>query len=87
MININVEKLKDKKNDLLTFLQQKLQENNVSLEENKIVVKDESLQRKDIKTYLKKFLHKEGLKKDYRILSDKEQIKFIIIEKEEEEEE
>ena len=84
MININVEKLKDKKNDLEIFLKQKLQEKNVTLEENKIVIKDESLRRKDLKTYLKKFLHKEGLKNDYRILSDKEQIKLILIEKEEE---
>lgn len=80
LVQINLGKLKNGEGIVL-LLKEKLGISAV-LEGKKIILEDENnpVRIKDVKTYLKKFLHREGLRKKIRILVEKGEINLIEIE-------
>lgn len=78
VLQINLGKLKNKNEIITNYLEEKLgiktsQEGNlILLDDNKYKIK-----KKDIKLYLKKFLYREGLKTNSRILIDNDTIHII----------
>lgn len=85
MIQINLGKLKSEAENIVSMLNEKT---GISpkLEGNKILIEDEgkSVKTKDVKTYLKKYLHHEGLRKQTRILVEKNEINLVELKLEEE---
>jgi hypothetical protein len=76
MVQIILEELKNKKDDIVTFLQDKLK-TNVSVEGNKIIVEEKTdVNKNEVKTYLKRFLHSEGVRKSHNIHIEKDVIKI-----------
>lgn len=77
LVQINLGKLKNGEGIVL-LLKEKLGISAV-LEGKKIILEDENnpVRIKDVKTYLKKFLHREGLRKKIRILVEKGEINLI----------
>lgn len=80
LIQINLGKLKNGE-DLVLLIKEKLRASSI-LEGKKIILKNEDnlVRIKDIKTLLKKFLHREGLRKKTRILIDKGVVDIIDME-------
>ncbi|MFQ6134813.1 MAG: hypothetical protein ACE5KU_03230 [Nitrososphaerales archaeon] len=85
MVQINLGKLKDRGDDIVSLLEEKLGVSPV-LEGGKVLLEDEDnpVRMKDVKTYLKKYLHREGLRKDTRILVEKGEVNFVTVKREEE---
>ena len=83
LVQINLGKLKNGEGIVL-LLKDKLGVSPV-LEGKKIILEDENnpVRIKDVKTYLKKFLHREGLRKKIRILVEKGEINLVEMEIEE----
>lgn len=85
LVQINLGKLKDRGEDIASLLEKKLGVSPV-LEGGKVLLEDEDnpVRMKDVKTYLKKYLHREGLRKDTRILVEKGEVNLVKVEREEE---
>tara|TARA_B100001971_G_C17995323_1_gene434422 strand:+ start:202 stop:468 length:267 start_codon:yes stop_codon:yes gene_type:complete len=85
LVQINLGKSKVNGDDIVSLLNEKLGSSAV-LEGKKILFEDEDkpVRMKDVKTYLKKYLHHEGLRKQIRILVDKGEINFVELQQEEE---
>lgn len=83
VVQINLGKLKNGE-DIVLLLKEKLGVSPV-LDGKKIILEGENnlVRIKDVKTYLKKFLHREGLRKKIRILVEKGEINLIEMEIEE----
>ncbi len=85
MVKINLGKLKNKESDVRAFLQEKLGVE-PTVEGGSITVGDEDHPVKvgDVKTYLKRYVHREGLKKEARVLVEKGEVKIVQSKQEEE---
>jgi|TARA_B100000959_G_C14929399_1_gene602949 hypothetical protein len=85
LVQINLGKSKVSGDDIVLLLNEKLGSSAV-LEGKKILFEDEDkpVRMKDIKTYLKKYLHREGLRKQTRIIIDKGEINFVELQQEDE---
>lgn len=85
LVQINLGRLKDKRDDIVSFLEAKLGVSSV-VEGGKIVLSEEAgpVRMKDVKTYLKRYLHREGLRRETRILVEKGEVNFVEVEREEE---
>lgn len=83
MLKINIGNLKEKNQDLITFLEEKLKIKS-SKEGDKIIFEDEEskLKKPLVKTYLKRFLHKNNFK-DYRVLVKGNEMKIVELKTEE----
>ena len=77
---------KDKAADLVKFLDEKAGIKSKA-EGDKVQIEGEDLQKSQVKTYLKRFLHVNKSRKDHKISVDGESIKVLTLEVEEEEEE
>jgi len=78
MLQIDLGKLKGKSDIIVNYFEQNFRIK-TRLEGNLIIFDDEELniKKKDIKLYLKKILHREGLKGNNRVLINKETISII----------
>ena len=88
MVSINLGPLKDRSSDLIAFLEEKVGVK-PELEGDTITFKEgeeEPPRGGLIKTYVKRFLHREGLRKRYRVLREKGVLNIIEVKVEEEEE-
>tara|TARA_B100000315_G_scaffold209153_1_gene204766 strand:+ start:29 stop:511 length:483 start_codon:yes stop_codon:yes gene_type:complete len=85
LVQINLGKSKVNGENIVSLLNEKLGGSAV-LEGKRILFKDEdkSVRMKDVKTYLKKYLHREGLRKQIRILVDKGEVILVELQQEEE---
>jgi hypothetical protein len=85
LVQINLGKLKDRGDEIITMLEEKLGVSPV-LEGGKILLEEEDrpVKMKDLKMYLKKYLHREGLRRDNRILVDKGEVNLVTIKRKEE---
>ena len=85
LVQINLGKSKVNGKDIVSLLNEKLGGSAV-LEGKRILFEDEdkSVRIKDVKTYLKKYLHREGLRKQIRILVDKGEVTLVELQQEEE---
>ena len=85
LVQINLGKSKVNGENIVSLLNEKLGGSAV-LEGKRILFKDEDhpIRMKDVKTYLKKYLHHEGLRKQIRILVDKGEVIFVELQQEEE---
>ncbi len=85
LVQINLGKLKDRGDEIIALLEEKLGVSPV-LEGGKILLEEEDrpVKIKDVKTYLKKYLHREGLRKDTRILVDKGEVNLVTIKRKKE---
>ena len=84
MVSINLGPLKDRSNDLIAFLEEKVGVK-PELEGDMITFKEGEKEPPHaglIKTYLKRFLHREGLRKRYRVLREKGVLNIIKVEEE-----
>ena len=82
--------LKDKGDDLATFLEPRIGAK-PEVGGGELTVEDsalkEGLRRRHVKTYIKRFLYYQKVREDYRVLSENGELLIIEIEREEEEEE
>ena len=85
-MQIQLGDLKDKAADLVKFLDEKAGIKSKA-EGDKVQIEGEDLQKSQVKTYLKRFLHVNKSRKDHKISVDGESIKVLTLEVEEEEEE
>ena len=83
-MSIKLGPLKDRGSELSAFLEEKIGMKPVL--EGDTIEFGEGSRNKYIKTYLKRFLHREGIRKQYRILSEKGIISLIETRFEKEEE-
>ena len=85
LVQINLGKSKVNGENIVSLLNEKLG-GSAELEGKRILFEDEdkSVRIKDVKTYLKKYLHREGLKKQIRILVDKGEVTLVELQQEEE---
>ncbi len=85
MVQINLGKSKVSGDEMVSLLNEKLDSSAV-LDGKKILFKDDDkpVRMKDVKTYLKKYLHRKGLRKQIRILVDKGEVIFVELQQEEE---
>ncbi len=84
-MQIQLGDLKDKAADLVKFLDEKAGIKSKA-EGDKVQIEGEDLQKSQVKTYLKRFLHVSKSRKDHKISVDGESIKVLTLEVEEEEE-
>ncbi len=84
-MQIQLGDLKDKAADLEKFLDEKAGIKSKA-EGDKVQIEGEDLQKSQVKTYLKRFLHVNKSRKDHKISVDGESIKVLTLEVEEEEE-
>jgi hypothetical protein len=78
MVQIVLSEFRDKSDDIVKFLQDKLK-TNVSVEGNRITVEEKTeVNKNKVKTYLKRFLHREGVRKNYKINIEKDEIKITV---------
>lgn len=69
MVTITLGKLKDKGESLAKFLQEKLK-NEAKIEGDSVVIQgnsEQSVSKKSVKVYLKRFLYQEGVREKYRV--------------------
>lgn len=85
-MQIQLGDLKDKAADLVKFLDEKAGIKSKA-EGDKVEIEGEDLQKSQVKTYLKRFLHVNKSRKDHKISVDGDAIKVLTLEVEEEEEE
>jgi hypothetical protein len=82
--------LKDKGNDLATFLEPRIGVK-PEVSGGEIDIEDKSLRKgvgsRHVKTYIKRFLSIEKVRSDYRVLVDSGELRLVQLEREEEEEE
>ena len=85
MLQINLDKLKDGREELASLLDEKLRVSS-TLEANKLILNAEegAITIRDVKTYLKKYLHRKGLRKDIKILVNNGQINLVKVRRKEE---
>jgi hypothetical protein len=85
LVQINLGKSKVSGDEIVSLLNEKLDSSAV-LDGKKILFKDDDkpVRMKDVKTYLKKYLHRKGLRKQIRILVDKGEVIFVELQQEEE---
>jgi|TARA_B100000315_G_scaffold178846_1_gene167543 hypothetical protein len=85
LVQINLGKSKVSGDEMVSLLNEKLDSSAV-LDGKKILFKDDDkpVRMKDVKTYLKKYLHRKGLRKQIRILVDKGEVIFVELQQEEE---
>ena len=85
LVQINLGKSKVNGENIVSLLNEKLGGSAV-LEGKRILFEDEdkSVRIKDVKTYLKKYFHREGLRKQIRILVDKGEVILVELQQEEE---
>jgi hypothetical protein len=82
--------LNDKGEDLATFLEPRIGGKpevgggELNMEDSAL---KQGLRSRHIKTYVKRFLYQQGVRKDYRVLVENGELLIIEIEREEEEEE
>jgi len=81
-LKIDLGGLKGKDNDLLIFLKEKLGvEVSFSQADNSMLLDNSSrkkpLKASTVKTYVKRFLHKEGLRQKYRVFVEKGNVKLV----------
>lgn len=86
MLKIDLGKLKERSDDLATFLEEKLSIK-PSMEGDEIILKDEEakakLKKSSVKTYLKRYLHINDLRRSYRVLVESDELKFVELKVEE----
>ncbi|MCL4435732.1 MAG: hypothetical protein M1503_00440 [Thaumarchaeota archaeon] len=75
MVKINLGKLKNKESEIGAFLQEKLGAT-PSVGGGSITIGDEDHPVKvaDVKTYLKRYIHREGLKNEVRVIVEKGEV-------------
>jgi len=78
-LKIKLGDLKEKKEDLLEYLENKLSIKG-ELVGDDIDLADSGLPASTVKTYLKKFLHANGMRKNHRIFVDKRVLKIASLE-------
>jgi hypothetical protein len=82
--------LKDKGNDLATFLEPRIGVK-PEVSGGEMDIEDKSLRKgvgsRHVKTYIKRFLSIEKVRSDYRVLVDSGELRLVQLEREEEEEE
>ena len=77
MVSIDVDALKDEKEDLREFLEKKLGAK-VKIEEKTMSVDSETaLSRGEVKDNVERFFHRKGLSDSYKAISVKEGLKII----------
>lgn len=80
MLKIVLGKLKERSNDLANFLEGKHSIKS-SIEGDEIILDDEEkkvkLKKRFVKTYLKRYLYKNDLKKTYRVLVEGDRLMFV----------
>ncbi len=86
MVKINLGKLKNKESDIGAFLQEKLGvEPTVGGGSITIGSEDHPVKVNDVKTYLKRYIHREGLKNEARVLVEKGEVNIVQSKRGEEE--
>ncbi|MBI2936931.1 MAG: hypothetical protein HYY22_01860 [Thaumarchaeota archaeon] len=86
MVKINLGKLKNKESDIGAFLQEKLGvAPTVGGGSITIGNEDHPVKINDVKTYLKRYIHREGLKNETRILVEKGEVNIVQSKRGEEE--
>ena len=91
MLTVDISDLEpDSKDALVTFVESKLAVKS-SRDGDSVTFEDETdkthVSSPEIKTYLKRYIHSNKLKKKYRLLSEEGSLKFVKIKIQEEEEE
>lgn len=88
MVQVVLGKLKDRGKDIAALLESKIGVSPV-VEGDKITFEggEKPVRVRDVKTYLKRFLHREGLKRDFRLLVQGGVVNVVELERVEEEEE
>jgi len=77
LVSIDVDALKDEKEDLREFLEKKL-DAKVTVEEKTLSVNSEAaLSRGEVKDNVERFFHRKGLSDFYKAISVKEGLKII----------
>ncbi len=84
LVRINLNKLKDKGQEIGSYLEEKLRVSS-KFESGKFILieNDNDIRMKDLKTYLKKYIYREGLKNEIRILIHNREVNLKSIEKKE----
>jgi len=85
LVTINLGDLKDMRDDVAALLEEKLGVKPV-VDVGRIVLEGTAVRARDVKLYLKKFLHRKGLRRDFRIFVEKGEVDLVALEREEEEE-
>jgi len=87
MLKIELGDLKDKSEDLANFLEKRLKLK-PSIEASSLVLDDAKskvkLKKSLLKTYLKRYLHINDLRKSYRVLVEEDKIRLVALKVEEE---
>jgi len=80
MLKIELGDLKDKSEDLANFLEGKLKVK-PSIEASSLILDDSKLKTKLkkglLKTYLKRYLHINDLRRSYRIFAKEDELRFV----------
>jgi len=87
MVKINLGELKSMVDDLAAYLEEELGVKPV-IDGGKVMVEGEGgdVRVRDVKLHIKKFLHRRGLRRRFRVLVNKDDVKLVSLELEEEEE-
>ena len=87
MLKIELGDLKEKSEDLATFLEKRLTMK-PSIEGSSIILEDEKakvkLKKSLLKTYLKRYLHINDLRKSYKVLVKEDELRLVTLKVKEE---
>ncbi|MGQ9469364.1 MAG: hypothetical protein ACUVTD_06010 [Nitrososphaerales archaeon] len=87
MLKIELGDLKEKSEDLAKFLEEKLKIK-PSIEVSSLVLDDTKskvkLKKNLLKTYLKRYLHMNDLRRSYKVLVKKDELRLVALKAEEE---
>lgn len=81
-MKITLGKLAERGDELAEFLGNRLKQK-LAVESDTINISDEKVKPKLVKTYIKRYLFIKGLRKDYRVLVNKDQLTIQKLEQEE----
>ena len=73
---IDMGELKSERDGLSEFLKSKFQASIIAEDKMLVITSEETLSTKNMKEYIKRFLHYKGLTEIYRVIEEKEVIKI-----------
>jgi len=73
---IDMSELKNERDGLSEFLRSKFQASVITKDKMLVITSEEALSTKDVKEYVKRFLHHRGLSEIYRVIEENDVIRI-----------